>query len=230
MKKNTTFGKFIMVSVLASAVLATQVFAYTTVNTQLDFGETNADVTSLQTFFKDNSAIYPEGLVTGYYGSLSRSAVERFQSQKNIVSSGSAATTGFGRVGPYTRDAINEMINAGGWMNTSASDVSGPAIFNVTRNVSNNTVAFTWSTDELASAKVFYNTIPVTMNEGDINSVGFGSTNGSTAINDSLARQSQQIMINNLSPNTQYYYVIVATDLKGNVSVWNPNTSFRTNP
>jgi peptidoglycan hydrolase-like protein with peptidoglycan-binding domain len=230
MKKNTTFGKFITVSVLASAVLTTQVFAYNTINTQLDFGETNADVTNLQTLFRDNSAIYPEGLVTGYYGSLSRSAVERFQIQKNIVSSGSAATTGFGRVGPSTRDAINQVVNAGGWMNTSSSDISGPAIFNVTRNISNNSVAFTWSTDELASAKVFYNTIPVTMNEGDINSVGFGSTNGFTAINDSLARQSQQIMINNLSPNTQYYYVIVATDLKGNVSVWNPNTSFRTNP
>lgn len=220
---------FTAVSVLATLSIATNVFAYSTINSQLDLGETNADVTSLQTFFKDNSSIYPEGLVTGYFGSLSRAAVERFQTQKNIVSSGSAATTGFGRVGPSTRDAINELINAGGWTNVS-SDMSGPTIFNLTKSTGSNTVTFTWSTDELASAKVFYNTSPVTMSEGDINSVGFGATSGYTATNDSLARQSQQVIINNLNANTRYYYVIVATDLKGNVSVWNPNTTFTTNP
>ncbi len=220
---------FTAVSVLATLGIATNVFAYSTINSQLDFGETNADVTSLQTFFKDNSSIYPEGLVTGYFGSLSRSAVERFQTQKNIVSSGSAATTGYGRVGPSTRDAINELISAGGWTNLS-SDMTGPSIFNLTKYTGSNTVTFTWNTDELASAKVFYNTSPVTMSEGDINSVGFGATSGYTATNDSLARQSQQIIINNLNANTRYYYVIVATDLKGNVSVWNPNTTFTTNP
>jgi chitodextrinase len=108
--------------------------------------------------------------------------------------------------------------------------MSGPTIFNLTKSTGSNTVTFTWSTDELASAKVFYNTSPVTMSEGDINSVGFGATSGYTATNDSLARQSQQVIINNLNANTRYYYVIVATDLKGNVSVWNPNTTFTTNP
>lgn len=229
MKKNSNIGKFAIVSTLASLTIATQVFAYNTINTQLDLGESNVDVTSLQTFFKDNSSIYPEGLVTGYFGSLSRSAVQRYQTSKGIVSSGSAATTGYGRVGPSTRDSINELINSGGWLNVS-SDMSGPSIFNLTKTTGSNTVSFYWSTDELASAKIFYNTSPVTMNEGDMNSVGFGATSGYTATNDMLARQSQQVTINNLYPNTQYYYVIVATDLKGNVSVWNPNTTFRTNP
>ena len=229
MKKISNVGKFAFVSALASLSIATQVFAYNTISTQLDLGETNADVTNLQTFFKDNSSIYPEGLVTGYFGSLSRSAVQRFQTQNNLVSSGSAATTGYGRVGPSTRDAINQLINNGGWANAS-SDMSGPAITNVTKTTGSNTITFNWNTDELASAKIFYNTSPVTMNEGDIRSVGFGATNGFSASNDMLARQAQQVIINNLSPNTQYYYVIVATDLKGNVSVWNPNTTFRTNP
>ena len=66
------------------------------------------------------------------------------------------------------------------------------------------------------------------MNEGDINSVGFGATSGQTAINDNLARMSQQVTITGLQRNTVYYYVIVSTDLAGNVSVWNPNTTFRT--
>jgi hypothetical protein len=68
------------------------------------------------------------------------------------------------------------------------------------------------------------------MNEGDINSVGFGSTNGYTATNDNLSRTSQQVTMNNLLPNTLYYYVIVSTDLAGNVSVMGPNNTFRTNP
>ena len=67
------------------------------------------------------------------------------------------------------------------------------------------------------------------MNEGDINSVGFGSTNGWTTMNDGIARTSQQVTINGLQPNTTYHYVIVSTDSSGNVSVWNPNATFKTN-
>jgi phosphodiesterase/alkaline phosphatase D-like protein len=67
------------------------------------------------------------------------------------------------------------------------------------------------------------------MNEGDINSVGFGATNGNTATNDNLARVSQQVTVSNLQPNTKYWYVIVATDLNGNVSVFGPNNTFITN-
>ena len=42
-------------------------------------------------------------------------------------------------------------------------------------------------------------------------------------------RNAQQVTITGLAPNTLYHYVIVATDASGNVSVWNPNTTFRTN-
>ncbi len=236
MKNITHVSGFARTSTLAvlglitSLGLASQVLAYAPITTTLDFGETNSDVSNLQTFFKDNSAIYPEGLVTGYFGGLTRTAVQQFQTSQNIVSGGSAATTGYGRVGPSTRDAINALINGGGWGTSNSSDVSGPAIYNLSKSTGSNAVTFTWTTDELASAKVFYNTSPVMMNEGNINSVGFGSTNGWTSTNDMLARQSQQVTVGGLSPNTTYYYVIVATDLSGNVSVWNPNTTFRTNP
>lgn len=228
MKKITHAGVLSLLAISAITLgLSTQAFAYTTVNSQLDLGETNSDVTSMQAFFKDNTAIYPEGLVTGYFGNLSRMAVERFQTQNNIVSSGSARTTGFGRVGPSTKDAINVFINQGGWM---TRDMSGPWINTANKTVTNNSATFTWNTNENATGKVFYNTSPVMMNEGDINSVGFGSTNGSVAINDNLARMSQQVSITNLQPNTIYYYVVVSTDLAGNVSVMGPNNTFRTNP
>jgi peptidoglycan hydrolase-like protein with peptidoglycan-binding domain len=216
--KKINLGLFAFVSVLATFGAASTAFAYTTIQSQLDLGETNSDVTNLQSFFKDNSSIYPEGLVTGYFGGLTKSAVQRFQAQYGLDQ--------VGRVGPMTRDRINTLINSGGW---TASDMSGPAISSVSKTTNNTSVTFSWNTDELATAKVFYNTAPVTMNEGDINSNGFGQTNGWVSMNDNIARTSQQVTVSGLHPNTQYYYVIVATDLKGNVSVWNPNMTVVTN-
>lgn len=218
MKHNNYVGASFALAALLSVGLSGTAFAYTTINSQLDFGETNADVTSLQGFFADNASIYPEGLVTGYFGGLTKKAVQRFQ-----------ALYGFdqvGRVGPTTRDKINTLISQGGW---TVSDMSGPAIYSTTKTVNRDSVVFTWNTDELALAKVFYNTSPITMNEGDMNSVGFGSTNGWSVTNDNLARTSQQVTVSNLLPNTKYYYTIVATDLKGNVSVVGPNNIVFTN-
>lgn len=221
--------KITFTAILLTIGMSTQLYAYNTINTQLDLGERNSDVTNLQDFLKDNSSIYPEGLVTGYFGGMTRSGVQRFQTLYGIVSSGSAASTGYGRVGPSTRDKINSLINNGGWNNTTSSDTSGPYINSVSQTTSQNSATFTWNTNENATAKIFYSTIPVTMNEGDINSLGFGSTSGFTATNDNISRTSQQIIINGLSQNTTYYYTIVSTDLSGNVSVFGPNNTFRTN-
>jgi peptidoglycan hydrolase-like protein with peptidoglycan-binding domain len=217
MIKNKNIGMLAMLTVLGSVILSTQVFAYNTINSQLDLGERNADVTSLQGFFSDNASIYPEKLITGYFGGLTRSAVLRFQAQYGLDQ--------VGRVGPMTRDKLNSLISQGGWV---VSDIAGPWIYSVGQSIGNTSATFSWSTNEMASAKVFYNTGTVTMNEGDINSVGFGQTNGWVAMNDNVARTSQQVTINGLLPNTTYHYVIVSTDPSGNVSVWNPNTTFTT--
>lgn len=200
-------------------ILSVSAANFTPLTSQINSGETSANVTNLQIFLAANPSIYPEGKVTGYFGPLTQAAVSRFQAQYGLDQ--------VGRVGPLTLAKINTLINGGGW--TSGADVSGPAIYAVSQNVSSNSATFTWNTDEYATAKIFYNTGYVTMNEGDINSVGFGSTNGSTVTNDGLARASQQVTINGLMPNTLYHYVIVATDAAGNVSVWNPNTTLRTN-
>lgn len=219
MKKNSHARTLTMLALLISLGIGTQVFAYTTINSQLDLGERNADVTSLQGFFADNSSIYPEGLVTGYFGGLTQTAVKRFQALYGLGQ--------VGRVGPATKDKINMLISQGGWV---VADIAGPWISYVNNTISNNSATFTWNTNENATGKVFYYTSPITMNEGDINSVGFGSTNGFVATNDNLVRMSQQVILSNLQPNTLYYYVIVATDLTGNVSVVGPNNTFRTNP
>lgn len=219
----STFLLSLGVVVLLVSTLSTLfVSASTTfvpLTSQVNIGDKSSDVTNLQLFLAADQAIYPEGLVTGYYGVLTKSAVIRFQQKYGIDP--------VGRVGPLTLAKINNLITTGGW--SSITDVSGPLFYSVNKSVSSNGVTFTWSTDEMTTAKVFYHTSPITMNEGDINSVGFGSTNGLIAQNDGIARTSQQVVIAGLQPNTTYYYVIVATDVKGNVSVWNPNTTFKTN-
>ena len=49
------------------------------------------------------------GNETNYFGSLTREAVKKFQCAKGITCSGNEATTGYGRVGPMTREALNKM-------------------------------------------------------------------------------------------------------------------------
>ena len=185
---------------------------------QVNVWEKSSNVTNLQMFLASDQNLYPEGLITGYYGPLTKAAVIRFQERYGIDP--------VGRVGPVTLAKINSLIQGGGF--SGAADVSGPQFVSMNKTVTSNSATFTWGTNENATAKIFYFTSPITMNEGDINSVGFGSTNGWTITNDGLSRTSQQVTITGLTPNTTYYYVIVATDVSGNVSVWNPNTTFKT--
>jgi hypothetical protein len=74
-------------------------------NSNLYLGMTsNGDVKCLQGFLKNQGAsIYPEGLVTGNFGSLTKNAVVKFQAKYNI------AQTGF--VGEITRAKINQILN-----------------------------------------------------------------------------------------------------------------------
>lgn len=66
---------------------------------------TNGEVSMLQRFLT-GSGHYTFGEITGYYGSVTETAVQKWQSQNGVVSDGSPDTTGFGVVGPRTRAAI----------------------------------------------------------------------------------------------------------------------------
>lgn len=209
-------------AIILSAFVATTITAsaanYSQITSQLGLGSQGDNVTNLQIFLAANPSIYPEGKVTGYYGPLTYAAVIRFQNQYGIDP--------VGRVGPLTLNKINTLIISGGW--NGVADISGPQFYAVGQSVTSGSATFSWTTNENATAKIFYSTDWIKMNEGDINSVGFGSLNGQTATNDGVLRTNQQVMLTGLQPNTTYHYVIVATDATGNVSVWNPNTTFKT--
>lgn len=72
-------------------------------------GSKTQEVGILQEFLKRDSAIYPEGLVTGYFGPATERAVQRFQAKHGIASGGSPAATGYGAVGPKTRAKLNSV-------------------------------------------------------------------------------------------------------------------------
>lgn len=64
------------------------------------------EVSMLQKFLQKDSTANFTGSVTGFYGSLTVSAVQRWQTAHGIVTSGTLGTTGYGAVGPATRAAM----------------------------------------------------------------------------------------------------------------------------
>ncbi|MDO8467091.1 MAG: peptidoglycan-binding domain-containing protein [bacterium] len=64
-------------------------------------GASGNRVTSLQKFLSQFPEIYPEGLVTGYFGSLTEKAVKRFQNREDIEEAGV--------VGPETLQRLSEL-------------------------------------------------------------------------------------------------------------------------
>jgi len=64
---------------------------------------TNGEVTRLQKILAKDTALYPEGKVTGYFGPATMAAIKRFQVQNKLASQGSG---GYGLIGPATRAAL----------------------------------------------------------------------------------------------------------------------------
>lgn len=81
----------------------------------LNPGMTNQQVKILQQilnrsgFVITNSGGGSPGNETLFFGSLTREALRRFQCAKGIVCEGNESTTGYGRVGPKTRAALNSL-------------------------------------------------------------------------------------------------------------------------
>lgn len=197
-------------------------FAEAAITSQMDLGDRGADVTELQTYLATNSTIYPEGLVTGYYGQLTKAAVERFQTSQGIVSQGTPATTGYGRVGPQTMAAINSRLATG--------DRNAPLITSVNVNTGSTGAVVNWSASEMARAKVYYSTSPIRIsNVFDVNGVFSGepTVTGTLAPYDGISRSAQSVSIGSLVPNTTYYYLVALLDSSNNVSISLP-ASFST--
>jgi len=201
------------VAVLLSAVLlwAGSASALTTISSYLDFGARGGDVTSLQQFLAADVSVYPEGLVTGYFGSLTRAAVQRYQCKQGIVCGGSAATTGYGRVGPRTLAAINASIGG-----VATGDVSAPLASAVVAATTSSSATFMWTTNEPARGTIYWSASPLALLEG---SVSVPPTVTGQTMTESSFGFNHSVSITGLTANTIYYFAARSEDASGNVQL-----------
>ena len=75
----------------------------------LKYGFNNKQIILLQDTLKQ-LGFFPQSIKSnGSFGPTTRQSVKRFQCQYNIVCSGNERTTGYGQVGPKTRQALNQL-------------------------------------------------------------------------------------------------------------------------
>ncbi|MFA5936378.1 MAG: peptidoglycan-binding domain-containing protein [Candidatus Paceibacterota bacterium] len=218
-----TKNKFITLGLIGSTIfaiafivapLSTNAATYSQISgsTVLKIGSKGESVRSLQQFIGSDSQIYPAGLVTGYFGSMTKNAVIQFQLSYNLEADGI--------VGSITRNKFNSVV-AGGM----GIDLSAPAINNLSVNVVGRNVTVIFNSNELVKSTVFYDINPINWSNWDdkIKSLAIPEISGMQNTDSSFSL-NKQFTLNNLSANSVYNYTVVATDASGNISVVWPKT------
>jgi len=202
--------------------------------TQLQYGMTGEDVKMLQEILATDPDIYPEGLITGYYGHLTENAVKKFQKLAGIEQAG--------RVGPKTMSKINELLTEGAGKSGKVppglliapgireklgfipeipadqelppgiskklkeEDKTAPVISQTTATEIGATSAkIAWITSENADSKVWYGTTtPLVV------------ADPTTSASSSDLVLSHTVTLTGLTQSTTYYYVVSSTDWVGN--------------
>lgn len=186
-----------------------------TLNRELQVGSTGNDVSAVQSFLAKDVTLYPQGLVTGYFGFLTKAAVSNFQSRNGIAA--------VGRIGPQTLPVMNfqmdqGIVNGGGQSNTTSDVIS--TINSVNISTSRNSANVSWYTNMPATGKVYYSTSPLNLNE-HYNSV---DVSGNVAMTDNSYATSQNVSISGLQANTTYYFLVYSVNQIGNASITWPAT------
>jgi peptidoglycan hydrolase-like protein with peptidoglycan-binding domain len=94
-------------------------------------GTQGDDVSLIQTLLAQDSSIYPEGQVSGYYGKLTSAAVKKFQAKYGISQTGT--------VGPLTRAKLMEVYSGGAAASVATGSQSAAVSSSITRNLSSGT-------------------------------------------------------------------------------------------
>ncbi len=213
---------FVAVLLLASFFAVQN--AHAMITSSLDLGSTGSQVTELQTFLSSNPAQYPSGLVTGFFGPLTEGGVQKFQVAQGIASSGTPASTGYGRVGPTTMARING-LNGGGVVSNAGDTV--PVMSGVSLSHTDTTATYSWSTNEATTGQVYWSTSLIQSDEA----TGPHQTpyiSGTLALDAGGMQNNHTVTVSNMQSNTVYYYVVRSIDTGGNITMTLP-IAFRTN-
>lgn len=216
-KKVASFNvsqNFLALALIAFA-LPTLTFA-DTLNRELQLGMSGNDVSLVQAHLAKDNTIYPQGIVSGYFGSLTKSAVSNFQARNGIAT--------VGRIGPATLQALNAQMAGGGSVVIGMGGIA-PTLSSVNISTSRNGATVNWNASQNTKGVVYYSTSPLatTEREHSVDVVGIA------AMTDMNYRSSHNVAITNLQANTTYYYMIYTTNQSGDVSVTVPTTFQTTN-
>lgn len=214
MKTNTTFKLLTLGLIVASSVpMAANAALYR----ELQVGSRGADVSELQTYLANDPSLYPQGLITGYYGSLTRAAVIRYQRANGISQ--------VGRVGPQTMASLMGQMNGNNNSNNN-NNTSGIAptftslsLYPTSAPNPTGSERFTFTTDIPSQSDVHYSTSKIPATENEFVTPATISIGGSIAQSDASFKTSHVVDTGSLNLNTRYYYIIHAMSANGESSV-----------
>lgn len=211
-KKLDTFKiGFISVGVISFVMLLSFVGvnkADASIFTSLSLGSKGADVTQLQQFLAADRSIYPQGVVSGYFGLLTQAAVVQFQAAYGLPQ--------VGVVGHLTSAAINNVMALGVPLNTSAPMISGVWV-----QANRNSTTVSWSVDKASKGQLYYDVYPIQSNEAT-GPFQLPYISGMFVSNNQITSGTQSLTLQNLNPSTTYHYVVRVIDNLGNVSMTMP--------
>lgn len=183
-------------------------------------GMSGDDIKLLQEMLATDPEIYPEGLITGYFGALTEKAVRKFQLK--------ACLEQVGEVGPKTLAKINELLREGAGKSgkvppglltapgirkkfcysTSTEDVLPPVISGLmATSTTPTTTNITWVTDEKSNSKLWYGTsTPVVL------------VIAIPVVSSSVLTLNHNLALSGLNASTTYYYRVTSTDGSANTA------------
>lgn len=85
-----------------------------TFSENIRLGSRGQAVRDLQSILKLDQAIYPEGVVSGYFGPATERAVKRFQQKHGVVKSGDARAIKYGAAGSETNAMLRKLSDPKG--------------------------------------------------------------------------------------------------------------------
>lgn len=225
------------------ATLQTEVQTTIALARDLKEGMSSEDVRALQELLAADREVYPEGIVSGYFGPLTAKAVKKFQMKHGIEA--------VGMVGPKTRAKLNTLVGdtefackawghliAPGYLKKVGSatvDLSKCSKVppGITKNLAGRATTTATSTDTrapkitgLVHSNVASTTAEVKWRTDEKASAAVWYSIDSDVIDGadlktvsrSSLLTSHVIELTNLATSTQYYYLAVAKDAAGNTA------------